>query len=194
MMIKQYIKGGFAATLGEEGAKRKYNPKDLSKDFSINFRFYNISSEQEIANTAIAQQQKALDISTHTIYRDTLHLQDPEGEIMKGDSERVARENLFIRRFRDGLSLIKQADKMDDEAKRIEVKAILGELKVIWANMGGGEVGGETKKPSQPKAMVDLFGGGGGGAVQGEEERLPEELLNREDRRAETIKKNVEEG
>ena len=190
MMIDQFIKGGIPAELGEEGAKTIYSPSDFKKNFTIQFEFYPDSPEHEMAKAALGREQESIGISKHTIFTKTLKLQDPMGEMMKSDSERVAKENPFIRRFRDGLSLIEQADKMDDEAKRIEVKVILGELKVIWENIGG--TLDEGKKKTQPKSMLPLFGGGSA-PIDEEETPEPEELLNKEERRSETVKKNAEE-
>ena len=202
MIKKQYIQGGYKVELGEEGLEREYSTRDIDKKFGTKYAFHSASPEQNIANTAIGQQQKALGLSTHTIFTETLKLNDPEGEINKGRDEKAEAGDIAITLKRRLWGMADKDGKFDEHAgKDIDAEMILQQLEMVLRDRAGGGVMG-LQPPSggigaeqSVKPMVDVFGGGGGGSPPPEEETMPEpdEAENREDRRQSVVRRSKSE-
>lgn len=198
-MIKdQYIKGGYVAELGEEGVERKYSASDLDKDYKINYKFHAVSPEQDIANYAVAAQAKAVGLSDHTVFTNILKLQDPTGEIMKGRAERVEQIDPIVALFRYGHAIIDQATEESFLEAELVADQIDKMLRQRYAPVPE-EMSEATGRSKSPQSMMPLLEGGGGGrgAPMNETEMevaAPEEMLAREERRSETVRKQGQEG
>jgi len=195
MAKAQYIKGGYKAELGEEGLRRTYSTSDLDKKYQIKHRFNSISPEQNVANYAIAQQAKAVGISTHTVYTDILKLDNPDGEIMKGKAEEVERIEPSIALMRYGLSLINKGT----EESFLEADLVKHRIKLLLQQqLNPQEQEVSAGKSKSPPAMMPLLDGGGGRGAPATEDDMqdasPEESLRREERRAEIVRKHESEG
>jgi len=193
MMRNQYIQGGYKAELGEEGVEREYKASDLDKKYKISYKFHSVSPEQDIANYAVAQQALAIGMSRETVYTNIVKLQDPMGEIMKSRAEKAEQLDPVIAMFRYGHALIDQGTEesfleADLVAKKIEN---LLNQPVVEPQ--------PQKQPVQGKSLVPLLESGGGGRGQPMEEEegwinAPEEMLKREERRGEVVRKSESEG
>ena len=204
MFIDQYITGGIKALVGKPGIEREYDPKDLDKKYNIEYQFYSQSPEGDIANTAVAQQQRALGMAWKTILTKTMKVQDPDGEIAQETDEQIAKTDMAVMFFNHVFYLRDMGDKFKDkmEAERYYWKSefALQQLETLLrqraANQlvgynfqGGG--GGNGQKP-----LLPLMAGGAGGTSATEEEFAvpPEELEERAESRATTIRRQTEEG
>ncbi len=196
MIKKQYVQAGYKVEIGEEGFEREYSTSDIDKKFATKYEFHSVSPEQNIANTAIGQQQLAMGISRHTVYTDTLRYSDPDGEINKSRDEKAEQGDIAITLNRRGRSMADK-DGIFDKAlgKDIEAEMILQQLEMVLRNRAtGGSMGLEPAKggigaglPSDP--LVNLFdkGGGGGRQPAGEEAEMPPEESERRGERRETV-------
>ena len=207
MLRDQYVKGGITTKLGEEGLKREYNASDLDKEFAIQYHFYSTSPEQDVANYAIAQQAMAVDISMDTIRRDILKLRDPDGEKIKSRAERAEKGDAALMLYEQGHSMIDEYERTKDGRYLIKSELILQQLEGILRNRAGGgmagldmeALGGGRGTQAQTKSLVPLLEGGGAGASRGvtperESSMPPEELEERAESRASTVRRQSEEG
>jgi len=206
MFIDQYVNGGIKAVVGEPGIEREYDPKDLDKKYNIHYDFYSNSPEADIANTAVAQQQKALGLSWLKILTDTMKVQDPAGEIAQETDEQIAKTDMAVMLFNHVFHLRDTGDKFKDrfEQEKYYWKAefSLQQLETLLRQRAQNQLTGynfEANKQSgqQSKSLVPLMAGGGGnGQTQAEEEFSipPEELESRAENRAQTIRRQTSEG
>jgi hypothetical protein len=205
-MIKvmgKYVElGGAEMKLGDEGLEKGFNAELFKKKYTMFYHFYTVSPDQDAANAAIAQQQAAIGLPQDYIFRETLKLQDPDAMITKARAERAERMDSAIFLYRLGHSLIKEAEKTQDETKYIEARFILNDLTLLLKsrnpeNMAGMNVSPE-KAQGQTKPLVPVFGGSnvGTGATTPEEEmgESPESADDRAENRAVTVRKQTEEG
>lgn len=199
MIKKQYVQAGYKVELGEEGYEREYASSELDKKFGIKYEFHSTSPEQDIANTAIAQQQMAIGVSRHTVFTETLKYSDPDGEINKGRDEKAEEGDIAITLNRRGRSMADKEGKFDESlGKDIEAEMILQQLEMVLRDRAlGGAMGlaparGGIGTGQSVKPMVDIFGGGGGaGQPAGEEETMePEEAERRGERREEVVRRS----
>jgi len=205
MFIDQYVNGGIKAIVGEPGIEREYDPKDLGKKYSIRYEFYQNSPEADIANTAVAQQQRAFGLSWKTILTHTLKVQDPDGEIAMETDEKIAKTDMAVMLFNHCFYLRNMGDKfkdrMEQEKYYWKTEFVLQQLETILRqraanqlvgyNFEAGQSGGGSNKP-----LVPLMAGGAGGQTAEEEEFAipPEELEARSESRAQTIRRQTDEG
>lgn len=191
MIRDQYVDGGYEAEIGEEGLKRTYKASDLEKKYKISYKFHSTSPEQDIANYSVAQVALDVGMSQHTVFRDIIKVQDPAGEIMKGKAERSGRLTPVNDLIDSGLALIDQGTQesfIKADAMAMTIENMVRQPQMAEAGAG--------QKP-QSKGLVDLFGGGGSASPLDEDEGMaeaPEQTLNREERREETVRKNQSEG
>lgn len=195
-MIKdQYIKGGYTTELGEEGMEREYSTSDIDKKFSTRYEFHSTSPEQDIANTAIGQQQIALGVSRETVFTSTLKFNDPIGEINKARAEKVEAGDIAQTLFKAGLQQVE-----DGELELAEMT--LQQLeKVLRDRARGMDTGLAPARGGLPsgidnlKPMVPLLGEGtSGGSPSPTDDSMPEgeEADTREQRRDETVNRSRE--
>lgn len=196
LMIKdQYIKGGYQAELGEEGVERTYSASDLDKNYKIGYKFHPVSPEQDIANYAVAAQALAVGMSKHTVFTNILKLQNPDGEIMKSRAEKAEQLDPAIGLFRYGHALIDQGNDQSfleselvaDQIERIlRQRYAMPELPI--------EPSESTGRAPSPKSMIPLMGGGTGAPPEDMSEMEPEQMLQKVERRGETVRKSEVEG
>jgi len=193
MIRDQYVQGGYEAELGEEGLERTYKASDLDKKYKISYKFHSVSPEQDIANYAVAQQALAIGMSRESVYTNIVKLQDPMGEIMKSRAERAEQIDPIIALFRYGHALIDQKT----EESFLEADLVAAKIENLIRQP---QVAPEPQKPKvEGKSLVPLLEGGGQGRatpMAGEEGMVnaPEEMLRREERRGEVVRKSEEEG
>lgn len=202
MIKKQYVQAGYKVPLGEEGYEREYSKEDIDKKFAIKYEFHSVSPEQDIANTAIGQQQMALGLPRHYVYSNTLKVDDPDGLINQSRDERAEAGDNAITLNRRGRSMADKDGNFDEASgKDIEAEMILQQLEmVLRARAMGGTMGlepqkggigaGQSMKPMVP--LMDQEGGGGGLRRPPEEEPMmePEEAERRGERREETVRRS----
>ena len=205
MLIRQYVEGGIKAKLGVPGIEREYNPKDLEKNFAIWYDFTPTSPEQDIANTAVAQQQKALGMSWHSILTNTLKVQDVAQELAKEREEMADRMDVAnvlydqVFAYRDRGDSLK--DRKEKEKYYLKSELMLQQLENILKQRAQGQTAGFNAEAGQPsgeavKPMLPLMAGGGaGGAMpEREEEFSPDELEERAQGREVQVRKQTAEG
>ena len=201
MIKKQYVQAGYKVEIGEEGYEREYSTADIDKKFATKYEFHTVSPEQNIANTAIAQQQLAMGISMHTVFSDTLQYNDPEGEIDKKRKEMSEKGDSAITLLKQ-LRALANKDGKFDKATGIDLEAemITQQLEMIMRARAMGNPmglsprrGGIGPEPSA-KSMVDLFDQGGGGrqAPADEGAMSVEDSELRGERRQEAVGRNTE--
>ena len=201
MFIDQYVKGGFTAQLGEAGEEREYAPADLDKKFTMFYKFYSISPEQDAANHSLAASIRPGLISDDTIRRDILHLENPEEEDAKVNAQVARRTDIALNLFERGHDLIDLAEQPGGERRYIEVEFVLQELEAVLRQRAAGNAvgynidGGDGSAPGPSKPSMPVFGGGGSNTnISGEEEMGPEEQEVRSDSRAVTVRRQTSEG
>jgi len=202
MFIKQYIDGGIKAVVGEPGIEREYDPKDLSKKYNIHYEFYPVSPEGDIANTSQAQQQKALGLSWKYILEHTMKMQDPARELEMEADERISKTDMAVELF-DRVFLLRNAgdgfkDPMEQEKYYWKSECALQQLEVLLRQRAASQLMGYNfgeKQPSQGKSLLPLMAGGGGQSKDEEEMNKPmEELEERAESRASTIRRQTAQG
>ncbi len=187
MIRDQYIDGGYEAELGEEGLERTYKSSDLNKKYKVSFRFYSVSPEQKIANLVEAQQALAIGMSRETVYKDIAKLQNPQGEIMKSRSEKAEQLDPVIALFRYGHALIEEGTEesfLEADLVGLKIENLLNQPVVEPES---------PKQQVQGRSLVPLLEGGGRGAPMEEDQgwtNAPEEMLHREERRKEVVRKS----
>ena len=205
MFIDQYVNGGIKAVVGEPGIEREYDPKDLDKKYNIHYEFYPTSPEGDIANTAVAQQQKALGLPMRYIIQNTLKAQDPDGLMAMMADEKISTTDMAVMLFDQCFRLRdigdKFKDRMEQEKYYWKAEFVLQQLETILRqratnqltgyNFEAGKSGGESNKPMVPL----MAGGGAGGQSAGDEFAIPpEELEERAENRAQTVRRQSAEG
>lgn len=198
MLRDQYVQGGYEAELGEEGLQRTYNAADLDKKYKISFKFDATSPEQELANYASAAQAKAVGMSEHTIFTSVLKLPNPDGEIMKKRAENAEKIDPIIALFRYGHALIDQGNEQAFLESELVADQIENMLRKRYTPAPEQIAEGAKQPPSQPSMLPLLEGGGGAGGMPENEMEMealsPEQTMRREERRAETVRKQSQEG
>ena len=173
MMISQYKQLGKKVKLGEEGAQTEYKPKDLEGDYTIKFRFFTESKEQEIANFSVANAAQAF-LSPATIRRNILKVTDPDAE-----EERMAIAQL--EKIDEAVFLYNKCSQLiaSDKNNTQAWITYYSLQRVLRARRQGPEVPTAEKPKELPEApggrqIIPLLGGGGGTTpeVGGEEEEI----------------------
>ena len=156
----------------------------------------------EIANTAVGQQQKALGMSTLTIFTDTMKLKDPEGEINRSRDEKAEAGDIAITLKRRLWALADKDGNFDKvDGKDLDAEFILQQLEMVLKQRAMGMPtglaparGGIGARVSQ-KPLVNLFDkGGGGGSQKPSDEAVmdAEEAEERVQRREDVVARSKE--
>jgi len=199
MIKKQYIQGGYSVEIGDEGEEREYSNSEIDKKFSTRYEFHSVSPEQDIANTAIAQQHLAMGLPRHYVYEKTLKVDDPGGLINESRDELAEKGDIAITLNRRLRSLAdKDGNFVESLGKDIEAEMILQQLEMVLRDRArGGAMGLEPAKGGigvgqSVKPMLPLMEGGGAGRAPAGEEAMmePEEAENRAERREETVRRS----
>lgn len=202
MIKKQYAQAGYKVEIGEEGYEREYSTVDIDKNFATRYEFHTVSPEQNIANSAIAQQQLTMGVSRHTVFSETLKYNDPEGEINKTRDEKAEAGDIAITLNRRGRSMADRDGVFPTKTGTdIEAEMILQQLEMVLREramgnpMGLAPQQGGIGTGQQGKPLVNLFDkqGGGGGEAQGEESAMSvEDSERRDERREATVARSRE--
>ncbi len=201
MIKKQYAQAEYQVEIGEEGYEREYSFSDIDKKFTTKYEFHSSSPEQDIANTAIGQQQLALGLPRHYVYANTLKVADPDGLINESRDERAEAGDIAITLNRRLRSMADKDGKFDEASgKDIEAEMILQQLEMVLRDRAmGGSIGMEPAKGGigagqMGKLMIPLMAGEGGGAgrppAEEEETMEPEEAERRGERREEVVRRS----
>jgi len=75
--------------ISTEDREISYKTEDLSGKYRIGFKFYSVSPEEEVANTALASAYKAQGVDDETIYRDIYKFQNPGEKLARAREQRV---------------------------------------------------------------------------------------------------------
>ena len=138
----------------------------------------------------------AIGMSRHTVFRDIVKLDDPDGEIMKALAEKGEQGDIAQTLYLVGHQQI-------DDKKFIQAEMTLQQLELVLRNRAtGGSMGLEPAQggigaglglPGKP--LVNLFDKGGGGRQPaGEESEMsPEESERRGERRETAVRRSREE-
>ena len=194
MVKDQYIKGGYEADLGEEGMERHYTASDLDKKYSISYKFFAVSPEQDIANYAVAQQAIAVGISRRTVLTNILKLRDPEGEIMRAQAEQASQIDPVLALYDYGHALINGQEYFKADLIKDKIKQLIRERYMPQPQRPQEQV--PSGRTASLQGMIPLFEGGGGGSrpMGSEFENVnPEEMIAGEERRAEIVRKQAGE-
>lgn len=204
MLLRQYVEGGIKAELGEPGLERQYDTKDIDKNFAIFYDFTPTSPEQDIANTAVAQQQRALGLSWRSILTNTLKVQDVAGELAMEKQELADRMDVGNVLFDQVYAYRDRGDSLDDKKEQekfyLKSELTLQQLETILRQRAVGQLTGLNMEGKQTeggstKPMIPLMAGGGGGSQpEREEEVTPDELEERSANRESVVRKQTEEG
>lgn len=160
MVIKQYIEGGIDAEIATGGHKAKYSPDKLEGDYSISFKFYNISPEQNIANYSVASAARPY-VSEDTIKRDILKLEDPDGEKSKRLSE-------MADKVVPALALYKMAKAKIEAGEEVEAQLIANQLGLSLDQLKSGKLEQPNATPErETEPALPLLGRRGTGGVIG---------------------------
>jgi len=201
MLLRQYVEGGIKAELGQPGLEREYAPADIDKKFAIFYDFTPTSPEQDIANTAVAQQQRALGVSWRSILTNTLKVQDVAGELAMEKQEMADKMDVANVLYDQVYAYRDRGDSLDDkkEAEKFYLKSelTLQRLETILRQSAMGQLTGlnmegKQAKGTSTKPMIPLMAGGG--ASEREEEVTPEELEERSESRESVVRKQTATG
>lgn len=178
-IIRQYIKKGITAELGEEGHRISFDPAKLKGNYTIGFKYFSQSPEQEIANYSIAAAAAPF-LSGDTIRRDILKLRNPDEELSKKRSEMAEELDPSLRLYRYVRSLI-------EEEKDMEAKILLPTLEALMKTRQL-NLGGTQQQKSQGGQMLPLLSEGGGGRRPMASDNLePNEMEVREEENRENM-------
>jgi len=165
MVINQCIALKKSLNIGQPGNKNKYTVQDLKGDFSINYRFFTVSKEQDIADLSIANAAQNY-LSGDTIRREVLTLKDPDGEESKLLSEQAEKVD-------EVLFLYRRASKLIENKKPLEAYILAKRIVTILKQrqLQGAMTDMQAKSNPESQGSKDLLplmaGGRGGNASQG---------------------------
>lgn len=182
MIIKQCINLGEKLELGEEGNRNEYTKADLEGNYTIKYRFYTDTKEQQIANFSIAAAAKDI-LPFDTILRDILKVQDPDGTKIKWEAEQAERVDEVLFLYRRARSLLEEKDgKKPSPQAQIEARILKQRIVTILKHRQTmGQLSPVEKQkgdePQPGKGVIPLLGEGRGGGGQGRtlEPEEPEE-------------------
>lgn len=155
MMIDQYTKGNFGGQIGRAGRKIDFTPKQLEGDYDIRFDFHSISPEENIANYAVAQAAKALNIlPDDVILTEILKRSNPADDKMKMAEQRLQQEV-------PTLYLFNQAHRLVDDKRYVEARLIADQIGISLEQITAPQTkAGAKKVKGMPSGGVKLPQGG----------------------------------
>tara|TARA_Y100000310_G_C20701833_1_gene830685 strand:+ start:7548 stop:9254 length:1707 start_codon:yes stop_codon:yes gene_type:complete len=158
MIIKQFTDLKMKAWLGEDGHKREYDPKILEGNYSIGYRFFNTTKEQQVADASIANAMGD-HVSEDYKLREVFRLQDPDGEKRKLKTERARRLNPVLELKDEAIALAYEGEFLNAEIVAANGVALLKQILGGTPNM---ETAGAMRRQG-PSADVPALTEGGGG-------------------------------
>ena len=170
MVINQCIALKKSFELGQLGSRNTYRANDLKGDYTIKYRFFTLSKEQDIADLSIANAAQGF-LSGDTIRREVLKLKNPDGEKTKFLSEQAEKAD-------EVLFLYRRASELIEDEKPLEAY-ILGKriVTLLRQRQMQDKLTEAKEKPDQAtrKGLLPLLGAGGGGQGGGGQGRVPPE-------------------
>jgi hypothetical protein len=161
MRIRQAQMLSTKLRLGEPGHQRDYLPSDLDGSYSIKYRYYSMSATEMAAKVALANSMGSL-VSEDYKRRETIKLQDPDGEKMRQRAELAESLDPVIGLIEQGLALVYEGtDESDIKARRIQ-KKIIGILKqeqLTESQPLSGDIERGSNVKQNPTQALPLFGG-----------------------------------
>lgn len=164
MVIKQLLAIGKSFSIGEPGSTNEYTPADLDGDYTIRYRFFTPSKEQDIADLSIVNAAKGT-LSGDTLRRDYLRLKDPDGEESKLLSEQSEQADEVLFLYRRASKLIEQERNLEAYILAKRIVTILKQRRLANKMLEAQEKPQETQAGGEN--LLPLFGsqrGGGGGS------------------------------
>lgn len=160
MAIKQYIDKKIRVELGEE--KIYYTPQMLEGDFLINYKFFPVSPEEELANYSKATAAREW-YSPDTIRRDVLKMQNPDDEKAKVDAHLAEMADPALAQYNRTISLIEQGEDILARMSSARLEEMMMQRQI--AMQGGMSPQGIPRESVElPRGSpLPLFGRGGGG-------------------------------
>lgn len=140
MMIDQFIKGNFETKIGLPGRKINYSPDKLKGDYDIRFDFHSISPEENIANYAVGQAAKALNILPNdVILEEILKRSNPADDKKKMADQKLEEMDPKFYFYR-------QARRLIEEKRYIEAKMIASNIGMTLEQVEGKQTKAAAKK------------------------------------------------
>jgi len=181
MMINQCIAIGKTLHLGQPGSQNTYTASDLKGSYTIKYRFFTASKEQDIANFTVANAAQGY-LSPDTIRREVLTLKDPDGEGVKWESAQAEKIDEILFLFRRAYSLVDK--EKPTEVEQMSSKILMERVRTIMKQrrqMGQlseleGKGTPEAKAQPQGEGAVPLMAGGGGQSRGRPSQGEPEEV------------------
>lgn len=163
MAIQQYIDKKIRVELGEE--KVYYTPQMLEGDFLINYKFFPVSPEEELANYSKATAAREW-YDPDTIRRDVLKMQNPDEVKRKVDAHLAEMADPALAQYNRTKSLIEQGEDILARMSMARLEEMLMQRQM--AMQGGISAQGIPEESVElPKGSpIPLFGKGGGGGVR----------------------------
>jgi hypothetical protein len=193
MMIRQYLMRGMASEFGEEGNRKLFSVDKLKGSYSIKFRYYSQSPEQQIANYAVGSAAHNMGMSLKTVFTDILKLPNPMGEILARKAEDAENLDPILKLHNYTLSLLEQGGRdIDAMILSDQVVAMIKQRRIGMANPAQAATGeGKTRQIGQGEQLVPLLTQGNGGRRLGINELEPAEQAERgEEKKAQMAEVN----
>jgi hypothetical protein len=116
MVIRQYLQIGKAFEIGRPAHKKSFDPSRLKGEYTIGFRYFQQSAEQDTMNAQVAASLGGL-VSDDYKRRKVMRLPDPDGEAAKVREELAEKTDPIIALYRQAHSLV-------DEGREVEAKLV----------------------------------------------------------------------
>ena len=157
MVVSQLTTIKFKGEIGGDAQRTTYSYTSLQGDYALGYKFHVITPEQNIANYTVAAAAHDAGISSDTIKRGILQLENPEEETQKRQAEDAVRSSPVLTLYNRARSLIEQN-------RNIEARLLAAELKVNLDRLMGGELPQEPQgNGDKPRMPIPLMPGGQGG-------------------------------
>jgi len=176
-MIIDECKGlGKSMKIGQPGNQNTYSKSDLNGDYTIKYRFYTQTKEQDIADLSIANAAQGF-LSSDTIRREVLKLKDPDGEEAKFLSEQAEKTDEVLFLYRRASKLIEDGEPLQAYilAKRIVTTLKQRQQMSAMAEQRATQNTPQETGRSAAQQLLPLFAGGGGGAPRARSAQIPSE-------------------
>jgi hypothetical protein len=163
MIINQIIAMGGSFTIGEEGRERTYKASELEGSYTIRWKYFTPSLEDDAAKSAIGASQRGL-LSDRTIRKETLQVENPEEEEDLLEVEEAKRKEPLITDLERIYSLIDE----DTNESNVEAWILFDKLTTILKQRkAGGVAEPEAPPPLRPQQQLPVFAQGGKGGPPG---------------------------
>lgn len=162
MIIDQCVALGGTIRLGRPGNQNTYSLSDLKGDYEITYRFFTESKEQQIADLQIASVAQNF-VSSDTIRREILRLQNPEEEEMKLLAEQAERMDPALMMYRRMIQLIRDERPIEAEMLLQRIETMLRQRRMMEHMEQAGPQGEGGEPRTAGGDLMDLLEEGGGG-------------------------------